>query len=109
MDDPLPSRHCRQLGAVGIDGVPVELAAADVDVDVARAEPGLALPGEADEPEKYDDGEGEVRLEEALGIVDTAPWRTNGDVELSLLAWETLHVCFRMGEKTSSRGLQRSS
>lgn len=86
MQNPLPRRHGRELGAVRVDGVPVELAAADVDVDVARAQPGLALPDEADEPEKDDYGEGEVRLEEALGIVEAALGRTDGNVELFLLA-----------------------
>lgn len=82
MHDPLPRRHSRQLGAVLVDGVPVELAAVEVDVDVARAQPGLALPGEADEPEEHDDGEGQVRLEEARGVVEAALGRADGDIEL---------------------------
>lgn len=85
MHDPLPRRHGRQLGAVLVDCVPVELAAVEVDVDVARAQPGLALPGEADEPEEYDDGEGEVRLEEARGVIEAALGRADGDVELFFL------------------------
>lgn len=82
MHDPLPSRHSRQPSAVLVDGVPVELAAVEVNVDVARAQPGLALPGETDEPEEHDDGEGEVRLEEARGVVEAALGRADGDVEL---------------------------
>lgn len=82
MEGPLPRRHSRQLGAVGVDPVPVELAASRVDVDVARAQPPFALPGEADEPEEDDDGEGEVRLEEARGVVVAASWWADGDVEL---------------------------
>lgn len=82
MHDPLPRRHGRQLGAVLVDCVPVELAAVEVDVDVTRAQPGLALPGEANEPEEYDDGEREVRLEEARGVVEAALGRADGDVEL---------------------------
>lgn len=84
VDGPLPRRHGRQLGAVGVDDVPVELAAANIDVDVARAQPRLALPGEADEPEEDDDGEGEVRLEEARCVVVAAAWGADGDVELFL-------------------------
>lgn len=106
VEDPLPRGHCRQLGAVGVDGVPVELAAADVDVDVARAQPGLALPGEADEPEEDDDGEREVRFEEALGVIEPALRGTDGDVELFLFASQNLR--FRMDENTS-RGLQKKS
>lgn len=86
MYDPLPSRHRRQCGAVLVDGVPVELATVEVDVDVARAQPGLALPGETDEPEEHDDGEGEVRLEKARGVVVAALGRADGDVEL-FLSW----------------------
>lgn len=82
MEGPLPRRHSRQLGAVGVDPVPVELAASRVDVDVARAQPPFTLPGEADEPEEDDDGEGEVRLEEARGVVVAAPRWADGDVEL---------------------------
>lgn len=82
MESPLPRRHGGQLGAVGVDPVPVELAASRVDVDVARAQPPFALPGEADEPEEDDDGEGEVRLEEARGVVVAASWWADGDVEL---------------------------
>lgn len=88
MHDPLPRRHSRQLGAVLVDGVPVELAAVEVDVDVARAQPRLALPGEADEPEEHDDGEGEVRLEEARGVVEAALGRADGDIELFFFCWQ---------------------
>lgn len=97
VEDPFPRWHGRQLGAVGVDGVPVELAAADVDVDVASAQPGLALPCKADEPEEYDDGEGEVRLEEALGIVEAALGRADGDVEL--LCSRGSDGCLRVKER----------
>lgn len=65
-----------------MDGIPIELAAARVDVDVPGPEPPLALPEEATDPEGYDDGEGEVRLEETLGVVEAAPRRADGDKEL---------------------------
>lgn len=82
MERPLPRRHGGQLGTIRINAFPVELAPADINVDVARAQPPFALPREADQPEEDYDGEGEVRLEEARGVVVAASWRADGDVEL---------------------------
>jgi hypothetical protein len=80
--DALPRRHRRQAGAVLVDGVPVELAAARVEVDLVGAEPAAALPQEAADPEDNDDGQGQVRFEEALDIVVAAADGADGDVEL---------------------------
>lgn len=82
VDDPLHSRHSRQLGPVGMDLVPGEFAAARVDVDVGRGPPALPLPEPAAGPEEEDDGHGEVGLEEALGIVVSSLGGADGDVEL---------------------------
>ena len=65
-----------------MDSVPVELAAAGVEVDLVGAQPAGALPEDAADPEDDDDGHGEVRLEEALGVVEAALDGTDGDVEL---------------------------
>lgn len=78
VNNPLPGGHSRQLSAVLVDGIPVELAAARVDVDLVKAEPAGALPEEAADPEEDDNGESEVRLEKALGIVDAAFRRSDG-------------------------------
>ena len=79
---PLGERHGGQLGAVGVDFVPGELAAVRVEVDVLGAQPALALPQPAAEPEKQYDGGGEVGLEEALGVVDAAFDGCDGNIEL---------------------------
>jgi hypothetical protein len=55
-------------GALGVDDLPVNLAAARVDVDLRKSLPGRTLPDPADEVEEEDDEDGEVRLEEALGV-----------------------------------------
>lgn len=82
MEHPLPRGHVGQARAVLVDGVPVELAAARVQVDLVGAQPAGALPEEAADPEDDDDGEGEVRLEEALHVVVAAADGADGDVQL---------------------------
>ena len=59
------------------------LTTAGIEVDVGDADESLSLPDVADDPEEEDDREGEVGLEEALGIVQVAcEWRSNGHEEL---------------------------
>lgn len=82
MDDSLPGGHLSELGTVLVDLVPGELAAASVDIDLVSAEPTAALPDETADPEDDDDRESEVRLEEALGIVEAATDGADGSVEL---------------------------
>jgi hypothetical protein len=55
-------------GALSVDELPVDLAAAGVDVDLRKSLPGRTLPDPADRVEEQDDEDGEVGLEEALGI-----------------------------------------
>jgi len=64
-------------GTLGVDGVPVDLAATSVDVDLRKSLPGGTLPDPADEVKEQDDEEGKVRLEEALGVE-----RVDGGVKL---------------------------
>lgn len=75
-----PGRPLGVGGALGVDGVPVDLAAAGVDVDLRQSLPGRALPDPADEVEGQDDEEGEVGFEEALGVEGL-----DGGVELGIL------------------------
>jgi hypothetical protein len=93
----LPGRHGSQLGAVGVDVVPVELAAARVEVDLLRAEPASALPQEATDPEDNDDGQGEVGLEEALCVVEAATGGADGHVELEALMLATIDEMIPIG------------
>lgn len=79
---PAPQRHGRDLGAVLVDLVPRQFAAARVDVDLRRAQPAGPLPQPAADPEEDDDGERQVRLEEALDVVEAAAHGADGDVEL---------------------------
>ena len=50
-----------------VDVIPVELAAVGIDVDLIEREPARALPCEADGPEEEHDGDGQARVEKALG------------------------------------------
>lgn len=72
------------LGTVGVDGVPVELTTAGVDIHLVGSEPTGALPGEADDPEDNDAEQGKLTLEEALDGVQArlADRSSNGSVEL---------------------------
>lgn len=100
MEHALHKRHGRQLAPVLVDLVPRQLAAVGVDVDVLCAEPALALPQPAAGPEEEHDGQGQVGLEEALGVVDAALDGRDGDVEL-------LRKRMLVGEESS--GLKRGN
>ena len=65
-----PPGPAGDLGAIGTDGIPVELTAVAVDVHLAGAEPALTFPQVTDGPEEQDDGSGEEGHEETLSIVD---------------------------------------
>ena len=78
----LVRRHGGNASALLVDLVPRELAAAGIDIDVGEREPALTLPEEANRPEEEDDGEGKVRHEEALGIVEAAGDGADGNEEL---------------------------
>ena len=82
MKPPPPDRPSGQLGLVSIDGVPVVLTTAGVNIDVVNRQPLAALPDEAADPEDDDNGEGEVLNEEALDVVETAADGADGYVEL---------------------------
>ena len=82
MHDPPPRRHRSQLGAVLIDRVPIEVSPSGIQVDISGAQPAAAFPQEAADPEDDDDGQGQVRLEEALHVVVTAADGADGNVEL---------------------------
>lgn len=82
MNNPLPSRHSSQLGAVRIDLVPGQLASAGIDVDLVEPEPPSSLPEKPADPEEHDDGQGQVGLEEALYRVEATFYGAYGDVEL---------------------------
>lgn len=70
------------FSTLGVDPVPVNLAATSINVNLAELEPAGTLPEEAADPEHDNDGKGEVGLEEALGSVDTTTKRPDGGVEL---------------------------
>jgi hypothetical protein len=77
-----PSRPGGNLGAVGVDGLPVELTTTTVDIHLVGAEPAGALPGETNDPEEDDNEEGEVAGEETLGVVQFRARGGDGVVEL---------------------------
>lgn len=68
---------------VCIDLVPVQLAAADVHIDVPRAQPALALPRVAASPEEENNRERQVGLKEAFHGVEAATGWADSDVELA--------------------------
>ena len=81
------------MSPVGIDLIPVELTTAGVDVHLVCSEPTGALPEVADDPEEDDDGEGEVGLEEALGVTEGAVGVGERGVELFKEAVSVRHTC----------------
>lgn len=74
-----PGSH---LLALFVDVVPVKLTAPSVNINVFGSEPGLTLPEVTAKPEEQDDGEGEIRLEEAFGSSDALADRRDCSVEL---------------------------
>lgn len=69
---------------VCVDGVPVELTTARVDVELVELDPASALPDITSSPEDQDDRDRQHRREESLSVVELAiveRWG-NGDVEL---------------------------
>jgi len=84
----LGERHGGQLAAVGVDLVPRQLA-----------QPALALPQPAAEPEDEHDGQGQVGHEEALGRVEAASDGGDGDVELQGEETKLARCLLRKGER----------
>ena len=78
-----PGGPSGNLGTVGVDGLPVELTTATVDIHLVGAEPAGTLPGESDDPEEHDDEESKVRREETLSVVQVGAGGSDGVVELS--------------------------
>lgn len=78
-----PCRPACNLASVGVDGIPIMLTAASVEIDVGKSDPAFALPDIADSPEEEDDGESEIGLEETFSIVKVAgERRSDSDEEL---------------------------
>lgn len=67
------------------------LTSASVDIDFSGSDGALSLPQVADSPEEEDNGEGEVRLEEALDRAHTGLTgaSNNGRIELELMVSAT--------------------
>lgn len=66
-----------------VDGFPIVLSAASVDIDLLESEPTLSLPQITATPEEKHDRQGQVRLEESVCIVELGcTGRSDGDVEL---------------------------
>lgn len=82
------------------------LTSASVDIDLSGSDGALPLPKVADSPEEEDNGEGEVRLEEALDRAHTGLTgaSNNGRVELELIVSAT-----GTDMKTSYGGLPEQS
>lgn len=80
------------------DLIPIQLATASVNIDLGYLQPASPLPGVSAEPEGYDNGKGEVGLEEALGIVEARfTRRCNGREELKISV--SFKVDFTHGER----------
>lgn len=83
MKDLLPPWRSSYHGTIFVDLFPVKLTASGVHVNLAQLQPTLSFPEVSDDPEKNDDGECEIGLEEALN--STESWlagRANGNIEL---------------------------
>lgn len=84
MEETTPRGVGGDLGTVCVDGIPIKLTTAGIDIHLVGAEPPSALPGETNEPEDNDAEEGKLALEETLDGVETilANGSGNGSVEL---------------------------
>lgn len=103
---PAPLRERLHVLAIRLDGLPIQLATAGIDVHLVGAEPARPLPEEAANPEEKDDGEREVRLEEALGVVEFClTGRCDGGVELGI----EMSVFEGMGKRAAAKGLGEKS
>lgn len=78
----LPGGRLSKLAPVSVDAVPVMLTTTSVEVNLAKVQPTLSLPDVAKDVEDNDNGEGQVGLEERLGITDGAVQVGDGSVEL---------------------------
>lgn len=79
----LPGGRRSKLTTVSVDAVPVMLTETSVEVNLAKLQPTLSLPDVAKDVKDNDNGEGQVGLEEGLGITDGAVEVGDGSVELS--------------------------
>lgn len=84
VESTLPGRPRGHLGTVRVDGIPVKLTSASVDIHLVGAEPTSALPEEPNDPEENNDGESEVLLEETIRRVQTRLARRGGDGVIEL-------------------------
>lgn len=80
----LPGGHRRKLLAVGIDLIPVVLAATSVHVYIYGSQPALSFPCETTGPKQQNNGKSKVRVEEALGVTNALADRGNSNVELGV-------------------------
>jgi len=79
-----PGRPACVTGSLLVEDLPVDLAAARVDIDLGQLLPGGTLPCPADDVERNDHEEGEVRLEETLGT-STGNSGMDGGVKLQIV------------------------
>ena len=83
MQNALPGWRSSKLGAEGVDLIPVKLTPASVYVNLAQLEPAGTLPEVPANPEKQNDRNGQVRLEEPRCVVDASTGRAQGNIKLS--------------------------
>lgn len=84
MEEPAPSGPLSNLGAVGIDHVPVVLTKTSIKIDLVDCEPLGSLPDVANDPEQNNDGDSKARHEKVSGIaIAFLACRADGDEELA--------------------------
>jgi hypothetical protein len=71
VQDAFPGWHGCNTLPVCPNLIPVQLTATGVDVYLCSTQPTFTLPDESSNPERDDDGESKVCLEETLSIIET--------------------------------------
>jgi hypothetical protein len=86
-EDAAPHGRSSDLSLVSVNAVPVMLAAARVDIDLADLAPADVLPEVTANPEDKDNWESEVSLEEVVGgaVLGVATNWCDGGPELRVL------------------------
>jgi len=69
VEDTAPGGIGGNLGAIGVDLVPVVLPETSVEVDLVNAQPTVTLPEVAGDPEEQDDGDSKKLLDNVLGVL----------------------------------------
>lgn len=90
MEESAPSGPFSNLGAVGINHIPVMLTKTSIEIDLVECEPLGSLPDVSDDPEHKNDGNSQASHEKVSGItIAFLACRADGGEELAAKNGET--------------------